>query len=621
MKLNKVFLIILLSCFLYLTASAQSEIISISNNIKSQEISKYVHQSLSIPSQYSSESGLHIGYFDGEARWSLRIQNIDKVPLTRYFYLKPLNGAIDVRENPDGAIVSRFGTSYPKNIQSSEFNHSSLRIQLQPGETKDYYFSIRSRHSINISIWIASTEEILTMEKIDEHIFIFYLGIALGIILYNFLIFLSISDKTYLWYILFSVSFSLKIFLLKGFGDLYLDFLNVSLSKYLLTISGLSIITSTWFAFYLLEIHKNFKSHFPIFKVISILSVILILIDWTSFHDQHPSWIGPFSDLFSLFTEFYLFSLALRSISKTPMAKFYLLSWSFVLVIISIWYLMALDLLPSSESYWNVLLVSSLGQLVTLSLALGYRVKIAELEKTRSDLKARDKMKYQRLVRVLSHDIGNSLTNVQLLLHLMQRDRLSNYPIEKIWPRVEKLQKTARNMENILKHVRFEESARFDEENLRHSKITMRDVFQSCQEIFESKLSQKNIRLVFSGNLDLKIFGESSVFVNNILANILSNAIKFSNTGSEIQLTANSDGCLAILEIHDHGVGMSSDQIASLFKDRLGSTLKGTENEEGSGLGLQIMQDYVKKMNGDIHVESIPGKGTLIRLQFPIAQD
>ena len=72
----------------------------------------------------------------------------------------------------------------------------------------------------------------------------------------------------------------------------------------------------------------------------------------------------------------------------------------------------------------------------------------------------------------------------------------------------------------------------------------------------------------------------------------------------------------AKVSVRDHGVGISSDRLASIFHK--GETTYGTGGEEGSGLGLQLCQDFARKNGGDCSVESVEGEGSTFSVLIPL---
>ncbi|MEI7812021.1 MAG: PAS domain S-box protein [Ignavibacteria bacterium] len=134
--------------------------------------------------------------------------------------------------------------------------------------------------------------------------------------------------------------------------------------------------------------------------------------------------------------------------------------------------------------------------------------------------------------------------------------------------------------------------------------------------LFSSAAMAKSIRLTNSVKQDTIVYADEKM-LSTVLRNIISNAIKFTHNEGKISINATeSDGFIQI-EISDSGVGMSEKNLSDVFKIDSVITTKGTNNEEGSGLGLVLCREMVKKNGGNISVTSEPGKGTSFTFTLP----
>lgn len=98
--------------------------------------------------------------------------------------------------------------------------------------------------------------------------------------------------------------------------------------------------------------------------------------------------------------------------------------------------------------------------------------------------------------------------------------------------------------------------------------------------------------------------------LETILRNLVSNAIKYSNPGSSIEIQYADPSGIPLLSVTDHGVGMSPEQQNSLFLFGTNQSTYGTQNEKGTGLGLILCKEFVEKHGGKIWVESQKNIGT-----------
>jgi signal transduction histidine kinase len=133
-----------------------------------------------------------------------------------------------------------------------------------------------------------------------------------------------------------------------------------------------------------------------------------------------------------------------------------------------------------------------------------------------------------------------------------------------------------------------------------------------------NKLSAEKKQIDFS----VEIHDHTFVYVdrnmlNTILRNLISNAIKFSKPGGSVKIhtvqSSESDripqGFIGVA-VTDEGIGISPDDIGSLFKIDSGFHRKGTSNESGTGLGLVLCKEFIDTCGGDIWVESQEGNGS-----------
>ena len=106
-----------------------------------------------------------------------------------------------------------------------------------------------------------------------------------------------------------------------------------------------------------------------------------------------------------------------------------------------------------------------------------------------------------------------------------------------------------------------------------------------------------------------------------ILRNLSSNAIKFTKPGGHIKISCEKKKDLVMIYIADDGIGLSEERKSKLLNELLGDTTLGTDGEKGTGLGLPLCIDFIKKMRGNMYVESAgEGKGTTFIVELPAGE-
>jgi two-component system, sensor histidine kinase and response regulator len=142
-------------------------------------------------------------------------------------------------------------------------------------------------------------------------------------------------------------------------------------------------------------------------------------------------------------------------------------------------------------------------------------------------------------------------------------------------------------------------------------------LFLGCIRAMQERADAKGVRLEAPAT-DARVFAQRNAAAA-ILRNLVANALKFTDAGGSVTLTAaRRDGQIA-LSVTDTGVGMSEMQTARLFKFENRTTSAGTEGEGGAGLGLLLCRDLADWVGGALEVESRLGHGATFRLILPAA--
>ncbi|HEU4722402.1 MAG TPA: HAMP domain-containing sensor histidine kinase, partial [Gemmatimonadaceae bacterium] len=107
--------------------------------------------------------------------------------------------------------------------------------------------------------------------------------------------------------------------------------------------------------------------------------------------------------------------------------------------------------------------------------------------------------------------------------------------------------------------------------------------------------------------------------LDQVLINLLGNAVKFTPSGGRITLSATSDGDLVRLHVRDTGIGIEPAMLGSIFEPFVQLEPALTRTTEGAGLGLAISRELTRGMGGDLGVSSTPGEGSTFTVELPRA--
>lgn len=159
--------------------------------------------------------------------------------------------------------------------------------------------------------------------------------------------------------------------------------------------------------------------------------------------------------------------------------------------------------------------------------------------------------------------------------------------------------------------------------NIEHGLLNLEDVLNSVVNILRPKAVEKGLMLEtsFDRHINARLNGDSTR-IRQILMNILSNAIKFTEKGRvqlELKLKE-TEGTVQRVGIicQDTGVGISDDAIRYIFNEFYQEYVAGFNGMEGTGLGLSITKKLIHLMNGNIQVTSEKGKWTRVQIEIPL---
>ncbi len=138
--------------------------------------------------------------------------------------------------------------------------------------------------------------------------------------------------------------------------------------------------------------------------------------------------------------------------------------------------------------------------------------------------------------------------------------------------------------------------------------------------LYHKKAREKEIDLTYDVPDDLRCLADINM-LTSILSNLISNAIKFTHRKGKITVTGEKADRHVYLKVQDTGVGIPEDALDRLFRIDSHNTSRGTENEEGTGLGMILAKDFINLMNGFIDVQSTPGEGSVFTVILPAWED
>lgn len=223
-----------------------------------------------------------------------------------------------------------------------------------------------------------------------------------------------------------------------------------------------------------------------------------------------------------------------------------------------------------------------------------------------------------KLISVIAHDLRSPLTSLINVTKLLSDDFeiMSNEEIKDIMTSLNK--ETELTYETLNNLLLWSKTQRKKLEPVPES-TNLYDLTENTSLTVRSLYKQKAI--TFTNNIDRNIYtlADTSMILS-VIKNLVINSIKFSYKGGNISVNSSSSDNNVIISIQDNGVGIKPEVLEKLFKPDSEYTTNGTQNEKGTGLGLQICKEFIELNGGQIWAKSEFGKGSTFFFSLPINQ-
>lgn len=237
------------------------------------------------------------------------------------------------------------------------------------------------------------------------------------------------------------------------------------------------------------------------------------------------------------------------------------------------------------------------------------KLKNAELQRLNADKDI--------LMSILAHDLICPFNSILGYLELLTAN-LRHYDLDKIEEQITVVNHSATSafhlLEDILLWARSQSGAIPFEPREFNLKLSFARVF----DVLKPSADSKNISINIGDAEKINVFADVDM-LNTILRNLVSNAVKFTNSGGQIHVSAEKNLSNVTISVSDNGVGIAPDVIPKLFDMTKLYSTRGTSNEKGTGFGILLCKKFVEMHGGKIWVESELGKGCEVKFTLPVS--
>ncbi|MFC2109875.1 PAS domain S-box protein [Bacteroidota bacterium] len=223
-----------------------------------------------------------------------------------------------------------------------------------------------------------------------------------------------------------------------------------------------------------------------------------------------------------------------------------------------------------------------------------------------------------RFMQILAHDLKNPFHSILGLIDLL-KDNIREYDIDEVEELLNLASKSAQNTFHLLENLLTWGRSNSGEIPFEPQKLSFST---SCNEVIENlqlTANTKSVTINYVASDGISIFADKKM-LKTILRNLISNAIKFTNKGGQVNIHAEQKNSIVTITISDNGIGIEPSILNKLFDISEKVTTTGTANEKGTGLGLLLCKEFAEKHEGKIWVESEVGKGSNFKFTLPLNQ-
>ena len=247
-----------------------------------------------------------------------------------------------------------------------------------------------------------------------------------------------------------------------------------------------------------------------------------------------------------------------------------------------------------------------------ISLIAAKRIIVAQTEELRKTIIGRDK-----LYSVIAHDLRSPMGSIKMVLNML----ILNLPSDTIGPEMYELltmaNQTTEDVFSLLDNLLKWTKSQIGKLKVVYQDIDMVEVTEGVIEIFSMVAELKKISIRLETPSKLEVYADIDM-IKTVIRNLLSNAIKFSNEETEILVTVQEQEGMAVVSVKDSGCGIDEENQKKLLHTDTHFSTFGTNNEEGSGLGLLLCQDFVIKNGGRLWFTSAKGEGSTNTFSIPL---
>ncbi|SER95153.1 Signal transduction histidine kinase [Pseudomonas sp. NFACC02] len=529
------------------------------------------------------------------------------------------------------SLTWKTGDTLPFQTRQIKQNNYLFDLNLNAGETKTVYLRLESHGSMQAPLNLWASHAYIEEQPARLYILGMIYGVLAVMLVYNLFIYLSVRASSYLYYILYIISFGLYQVSINGAGIEFLWPDNPWWANASTTfLIAAAILFASQFARKFLQTPRlGWWMDGPLLLMMACSAVIMVL----SLTTDYGFALRLVTALVLIFTPVILLIGIVAWLKGRRVARYFILAWSAFLIGGVINATMLLGYLPNN--FWTMYAsqIGSAVEVALLSLALADRINTMrerqaqimaqsskDLEKLNQQLAVSNRLKDEFLA-TLTHELRTPMNGVIGSLELMQMDGAE----EEIELYRQTAADSAQNMMGIVNGILTLTELQAGRISVQHEAFSLRHVLFQVRSAFEPLARSKALTLSIELDETLpdSLQGDA-LKLRQCLDCLMDNAIKFTKAGS-IRIRVNglctdAQHVRLLIDVIDTGIGFNRLDEETLYANFYQVDGSMTREYGGLGIGLAICRQLIELQGGRLSHQSEPGNGSQFRLSLDVVR-
>ncbi len=501
----------------------------------------------------------------------------------------------------------------------------NLPVDSKTGK-KTIYVRLKTNNILMAPIKLATAESVIKGQEFKLGIEYIYIGLLIGLLLFNLFLFLSIRDTTYLYYVLYVLTLSgYLLFYIRGYGFIFGDEIRIFFNRYPHVLLSFSVVASLLFCNKFLHLKQKAPKMLGLFYVIGGVGIILFFVSAFGFKHTATA-IAQLLTVTVAVVAWIAGVMAYRN-GHRP-AKYYILAWFFIWVTVALVTLSLGGVIPSSEFTIQLVPIGSTLELLLLSFALGDRYKVIikaeqqardenlvlvrtqnqrleekvdertlQLNSTIQELESTNAIK-NKLFSIIAHDLRSPLNSLLGILSLSDMQLLTPDELQKM---LKENKKTIKSVNNTLNNLLHWAQSQMGGMMTSKERFELKPLFDELLALYLPLIKQKDIQLAQFVEGNSTITADRNQ-ISLVLRNLIDNAIKFTPLAGRIWFTLESIPEGLQFSVENEVEDPLKIEMDNMMGNKMASASLGTKNEQGVGLGLLLCKEYIQSNGGTFHI-------------------